>query len=319
MRNALTISDRLKWLVLLIALRDSAVIWPFGPVLNAHFCVHQNVLLPRSLDILLRSLHLSLKWARCLIGRCPLWFLFEFYFSPWELESHLSVIFCQISSLELPYELKELTVIHKLRREDALKKYRTDENGLLVRPYPHFENNPKERIINIDDIPELETTKTSRGDGIEVQNEWIPLLKPSPDCGEDNCPRLERISLSAAKPWRKFMPINAENPTVLCWDSDVTIVPWRWSNISNWVAVPRNSSYTSTWFPRSLDQTKTSLKTVHFKWIPKTYFSKSNLIVTCTRRCSEISEMVDSSRNFVGPHWPGPVSDGSFFGWLIGF
>ncbi|XP_032882478.1 piRNA biogenesis protein EXD1 isoform X1 [Amblyraja radiata] len=93
------------------------------------------------------------------------------YMSMYRNMPNISFGYAEISSLELPYELKELTVIHKLRREDALKKYRTDENGLLVRPYPHFENNPKERIINIDDIPELETTKTSRGDGIEVQNE----------------------------------------------------------------------------------------------------------------------------------------------------
>lgn len=93
------------------------------------------------------------------------------YMSMYRNMPNISFGYAEISSLELPYELKELTVIHKLRREDALKKYRTDENGLLVRPYPHFENNPKERIINIDDIPELETTKTSRGEGIEVQNE----------------------------------------------------------------------------------------------------------------------------------------------------
>ncbi|XP_078262229.1 piRNA biogenesis protein EXD1 [Rhinoraja longicauda] len=124
------------------------------------------------------------------------------YLSMYRNMPNISLGYAEISSLELPYELKELTVIQKLRREDALKNYRTDENDLLVRPDPHFESKPKakERIINIDDIPELETTKTSREDLIEVQNERIPLLEPNPDCGEDICPPLERISLSTAKP-----------------------------------------------------------------------------------------------------------------------
>ncbi|XP_067847263.1 piRNA biogenesis protein EXD1 isoform X3 [Heptranchias perlo] len=102
-------------------------------------------------------------------------------------------------SLELPYELKELTIIQRLRRGDALKNYRTDENGLLVRPHPHFEKKPKAegRVINIDDIPELEATEASSEDVLEMQNEEIPLLEPSPDCGEDLCPPLEKVSLSA--------------------------------------------------------------------------------------------------------------------------
>ncbi|XP_078419119.1 piRNA biogenesis protein EXD1 isoform X1 [Cetorhinus maximus] len=101
--------------------------------------------------------------------------------------------------MELPYELKELTVIQRLRREDALKNYKMDENGLLVRLYPQSEKMPeaKGRVINIDDIPELEATDPSGENVLEMQNDEIPLLEPSPDCGEDLCPPLEEVSLSA--------------------------------------------------------------------------------------------------------------------------
>ncbi|XP_069773360.1 piRNA biogenesis protein EXD1 isoform X6 [Narcine bancroftii] len=97
------------------------------------------------------------------------------------------------SSLELPYELKELTIIQRLRKEEALKNYKTDENGLLVRPYPRFAHKSmnERKIINIDDIPELESTKTLREDVTEIQNEEIPLLEPGPSYGEDICPPLE--------------------------------------------------------------------------------------------------------------------------------
>ncbi|XP_038638810.1 piRNA biogenesis protein EXD1 isoform X1 [Scyliorhinus canicula] len=100
--------------------------------------------------------------------------------------------------MELPYELKELTVIQRLRREDALKNYKTDENGLLVRPCPQSEKIPemKGRVVNIDDIPELEATDPSGENVLEMQNEDIPLLEPSPDCGEDRCPPLEEVSHS---------------------------------------------------------------------------------------------------------------------------
>uniref|UniRef100_UPI00398F3EB7 piRNA biogenesis protein EXD1 isoform X2 n=1 Tax=Pristiophorus japonicus TaxID=55135 RepID=UPI00398F3EB7 len=100
-------------------------------------------------------------------------------------------------SRELPYELKELTIIQRLRRGDALKNYKTDENGLLERPYPHFEREPKatNRVINMDDIPELEAAEVSGEDELEMQNEEIPLLEPSPNCGEDLCPPLEKIIL----------------------------------------------------------------------------------------------------------------------------
>ncbi|GCB66221.1 hypothetical protein scyTo_0011974, partial [Scyliorhinus torazame] len=100
--------------------------------------------------------------------------------------------------MELPYELKELTVIQRLRREDALKNYKVDENGLLVRPCPQSEKIPemKGRVVNIDDIPELEATDPSGENVLEMQNEDIPLLEPSPDCGEDRCPPLEEVSRS---------------------------------------------------------------------------------------------------------------------------
>ncbi|XP_069773356.1 piRNA biogenesis protein EXD1 isoform X2 [Narcine bancroftii] len=99
----------------------------------------------------------------------------------------------EASSLELPYELKELTIIQRLRKEEALKNYKTDENGLLVRPYPRFAHKSmnERKIINIDDIPELESTKTLREDVTEIQNEEIPLLEPGPSYGEDICPPLE--------------------------------------------------------------------------------------------------------------------------------
>ncbi|XP_078089296.1 piRNA biogenesis protein EXD1 [Mustelus asterias] len=102
-------------------------------------------------------------------------------------------------SMELPYELKELTVIQKLRRGDALKNYKMDENGLLVRPCPQSEKIPevKGRVTNIDDIPELEAADASGENVLEMQNDEIPLLEPSLDCGEDLCPPLEEVSHSA--------------------------------------------------------------------------------------------------------------------------
>ncbi|XP_051879399.1 piRNA biogenesis protein EXD1 isoform X2 [Pristis pectinata] len=121
------------------------------------------------------------------------------YLSMYRNMPSISFGYAETSSLELPYELKELTIIQRLRREDALKIYKTDEDGLLVRPYPQFENKPKERIVNIDDIPELEMTKTSREDVNEMENEEIPLLEPTPSCGEDICPPLEQVSLSAGR------------------------------------------------------------------------------------------------------------------------
>ncbi|XP_060684628.1 piRNA biogenesis protein EXD1 [Hemiscyllium ocellatum] len=102
-------------------------------------------------------------------------------------------------SMELPYELKELAVIQRLRRGDAMKRYKVDENGLLVRPHPQFEKTSEEegRIINTDDIPELESIEPSRQNVLEMQNDEIPLLEPRPDCTtEDLCPPLERVSLS---------------------------------------------------------------------------------------------------------------------------
>ncbi|GCC18875.1 hypothetical protein chiPu_0018100 [Chiloscyllium punctatum] len=101
-------------------------------------------------------------------------------------------------SMELPYELKELAVIQRLRRGDAMKSYKIDENGLLVRPHPQFEKTPEAegRILNTDDIPELESIEPSRENVLEMQNDEIPLLEPRPDCTEDLCPPLERISLS---------------------------------------------------------------------------------------------------------------------------
>ncbi|XP_043554240.1 piRNA biogenesis protein EXD1 [Chiloscyllium plagiosum] len=101
-------------------------------------------------------------------------------------------------SMELPYELKELAVIQRLRRGDAMKSYKIDENGLLVRPHPQFEKTSEAegRIINTDDIPELESIEPSRENVLEMQNDEIPLLEPRPDCTEDLCPPLERVSLS---------------------------------------------------------------------------------------------------------------------------
>ncbi|XP_072896482.1 piRNA biogenesis protein EXD1 isoform X3 [Hemitrygon akajei] len=97
------------------------------------------------------------------------------------------------TSLELPYELKELALIQRLRREDALKIYKTDENGCLVRPCPQFKNKSKVegRIINIDDIPELGMSKAPKEDVSEMQNEEIPLLEPIPSCGGNICCPLE--------------------------------------------------------------------------------------------------------------------------------
>ncbi|XP_048393656.1 piRNA biogenesis protein EXD1 isoform X1 [Stegostoma tigrinum] len=101
-------------------------------------------------------------------------------------------------SMELPYELKELAVIQRLRREDAMKSYKVDENGLLVRPCPQSENisEVEGRVINTDDIPELESIVPSGENVLEMQNDEIPLLEPSPDCTQDLCPPLERVSLS---------------------------------------------------------------------------------------------------------------------------
>ncbi|XP_062887405.1 piRNA biogenesis protein EXD1 [Mobula hypostoma] len=103
----------------------------------------------------------------------------------------------ETTSLELPYELKELALIQRLRREDALKIYKTDENGCLVRPCPQFKNKPKveNRIINIDDIPELEMSKAPKEDVNEMQNEEIPLLEPISSCDENICSPLERVNL----------------------------------------------------------------------------------------------------------------------------
>ncbi|XP_059808865.1 piRNA biogenesis protein EXD1 isoform X1 [Hypanus sabinus] len=99
----------------------------------------------------------------------------------------------ETTSLELPYELKELALIQRLRREDALKIYKTDENGCLVRPCPQFKNKSKVegRIINRDDIPELEMSKAPKEDLNEMQNEEIPLLEPIPSCGGNICCPLE--------------------------------------------------------------------------------------------------------------------------------
>ncbi|TFK15185.1 BEN domain-containing protein 4 [Platysternon megacephalum] len=43
-------------------------------------------------------------------------------------------LFNQISCMELPEELQQLADFQKLRREKALKKYKVNEEGLLIRP-----------------------------------------------------------------------------------------------------------------------------------------------------------------------------------------
>ncbi|XP_007908852.1 piRNA biogenesis protein EXD1 isoform X1 [Callorhinchus milii] len=97
--------------------------------------------------------------------------------------------------LELPYELKEMQLIRRLRREDAWKEYAKDDSGRLVRPYPGHVNAPKSegRVVAMDEMPKWKAAEPPTGDSGDPQRERLPLLEPS---AEPPCPPLEDAGLS---------------------------------------------------------------------------------------------------------------------------